>query len=185
MEAPKPSLPHKAIPKPTPDPIPAGGNDDVNVEACVTAHDEYEYGGKTATQIEDDVKGLFKGATVNHEIERNEGDDIVPKFAEDFMLLPHQVQARRWMKERETGRSHGGILADDMGSVSLPTFLYGELNSVPGSVKPFKPLSESSKESPTPVTRDEGTSRQLCKSHPHFAMLLELIGKPGSSLPPR
>lgn len=96
--------------------------EEVNVDADVTGQDEDDFSRKTATQIEDDVKELFKGTIVNHEIERNEGDDILPQFISDFKLLPHQVQARKWMKERESGRSHGGILADDMGSV-LSTFL--------------------------------------------------------------
>jgi len=66
------------------------------------------------------VKELFKGTSVNHEVEIKEGDEIVEKFASDFRLLRHQIQAKEWMKERETGRSHGGILADDMGLVLFP-----------------------------------------------------------------
>jgi SNF2 family DNA or RNA helicase len=26
--------------------------------------------------------------------------------------MPHQVRGVRWMRDRETGRKHGGILAD-------------------------------------------------------------------------
>lgn len=106
-----------------PDSVLTGDKDEVNVEANVTVEDEDDYSKKTATQIEGDVKELFKGATVNHEIEREEDDDIVPKFIEGFTLLPHQIQARKWMMERESGRSHGGILADDMGSVLLSILL--------------------------------------------------------------
>ena len=91
------------------------GEEDVNVEVGVSAQDDYEYSGKTGAQLEDDVKELFKGTAVNHEVEIKEGDDVVPKFADDFRLLRHQIQARVWMKQRETGGSHGGILADDMG----------------------------------------------------------------------
>jgi hypothetical protein len=69
------------------------------------------------------------------------------------------------MMERESGRSHGGILADDMGSVLFSAVKRGKLNYVvPDSVKPFKPLSGLSRENPTSVTKNEGTSRQLCKS---------------------
>lgn len=118
----KPSPPQKAISRPIPGSV-VTSDDEVNVEADVALYDEDEYSGKTATQIEDDVKELFKGATVDHEVERKEGDDIVPKFVKGFRLLPHQVQARKWMMERETGRSHGGILADDMGSVFFSAFL--------------------------------------------------------------
>ncbi|KAF9781271.1 SNF2 family N-terminal domain-containing protein [Thelephora terrestris] len=106
--------PFKVVPKPfvTED---EGGAEGINVEVDVTAQDEREYSGQTTTQIEDGVKDLFKGTAVNHEVERTEDDDIVPRFVDGFRLLPHQVQARHWMKEREAGRSHGGILADDMG----------------------------------------------------------------------
>jgi SNF2 family DNA or RNA helicase len=111
-------IPTNVVPRPTPDPVAVkdhGEEEGIDVEANISARDECEYSGKTATQVDDDVKELFKGTTVNHEVEREEGDDIVPKFVEGFKLLPHQVQAREWMRERETGRSHGGILADDMG----------------------------------------------------------------------
>jgi len=108
----------KAIPQPTSKPIVIedyDGEEALNVEADVNPQDEFESSGKSATQIEDDVKGLFKGTTVNHEVEIKEGDDVVERFTNDFRLLRHQIQAREWMKQRETGGSRGGILADDMG----------------------------------------------------------------------
>ncbi|KIM92388.1 hypothetical protein PILCRDRAFT_810445 [Piloderma croceum F 1598] len=40
---------------------------------------------------------------------------IVEGFKDGITLLPHQVLGRVWMKERETGKKAGGILADDMG----------------------------------------------------------------------
>lgn len=118
--------PTETAPKPTPQPVVIEDDDDeegVNVEADITAQDEYEFSGKSATQVEDDVKELFKGTAVNHEVEIKEGSDVVDKFTNDFRLLPHQIQASQWMKERETGSSHGGILADDMGSVLLPVIV--------------------------------------------------------------
>jgi hypothetical protein len=96
------------------------GEEDLNVDADIDPKDEVEHSGKSATQIEDDVKGLFKGTAVNHEVEIKEGDDVIEKFTDDFRLLRHQIQAKAWMKERETGGSRGGILADDMGLVFLP-----------------------------------------------------------------
>ena len=109
------------------------------------------------------MKQLFKGTSVDHVIERQDDDDIVSKFVEGFRLLPHQVQARKWMMERETGRSHGGILADDMGSVLFSNLRHGELNSLPGSEKRFRPSSGSLRENPTAVTRDVGAFHRLCK----------------------
>ena len=108
------AAPQKLTPKPV---VIENDNDEegVNVEADVNPQDEYEYSGKSTTQVEDDVKELFKGTAVNHEVEIKEGSDVVPRFTEDFRLLRHQVQAREWMKEREAGGSRGGILADDMG----------------------------------------------------------------------
>ena len=40
---------------------------------------------------------------------------IVPGFTDGITLFPHQVIGRNWMRERETGKKNGGILADDMG----------------------------------------------------------------------
>jgi len=121
LAAPKFFPPAKTTPRPTPKSavVEDDGEQDVDVEADVNAQDEHEYSGKSATQVEDDVKDLFKGTAVNHEVEIKEGDDVVEKFTDGFRLLRHQIQARVWMEERETGGSHGGILADDMGLVLL------------------------------------------------------------------
>jgi hypothetical protein len=48
---------------------------------------------------------------------------IVEGFQDGITLLPHQVLGRVWMKERETGKKAGGILADDMGWVTTNIFL--------------------------------------------------------------
>lgn len=40
---------------------------------------------------------------------------IVDGFSDGITLLPHQVLGRAWMRDRETGKKAGGILADDMG----------------------------------------------------------------------
>lgn len=39
-------------------------------------------------------------------------DAVVDGFDDGFRLMPHQIQGRAWMKERETGKKTGGILAD-------------------------------------------------------------------------
>ncbi|KIO02504.1 hypothetical protein M404DRAFT_649793 [Pisolithus tinctorius Marx 270] len=40
---------------------------------------------------------------------------VVEGFTDGIVLLPHQVLGRIWMRERESGKKMGGILADDMG----------------------------------------------------------------------
>ena len=167
LAAPKFFPPAEATPQPTTKPAVVEGDEEetVNVEADVNAQDEYEYGGKSATQIEDDVKDLFKGTAVNHQVKIKEGDDIVRGFTDGFRLLRHQIQARVWMKERESKGSHGGILADDMGSVLSVIVLTREAESVLGLVKPFRPSFASLRESPTRVTGIQVTSRQRCRSH--------------------
>ncbi|KAF8607218.1 hypothetical protein BDV93DRAFT_435751 [Ceratobasidium sp. AG-I] len=42
-------------------------------------------------------------------------DATVDGFRDEITLMPHQIQGRAWMRERETGKKCGGILADDMG----------------------------------------------------------------------
>lgn len=51
----------------------------------------------------------------------DDGDDQVEGFADGMRLMPHQVRGTRWMRDRETGRKYGGILAD----VSHETVLCG------------------------------------------------------------
>jgi hypothetical protein len=168
LAAPRFFPPVKSTSQPAPKPavVEDDGEEDVNVEADVNAQDEYEYSGRSATQTEDDVKGLFKGTTVNHEVEIEEGDDIVEKFADDFRLLRHQIQARVWMRERETGGSHGGILADDMGSaLLLVVVLTRKAEFVLDLEKPSRPSFASSRESLIRVIKIKAISRQHCKSH--------------------
>jgi hypothetical protein len=51
----------------------------------------------------------------NQDDEVDMSQAIVDGFKDGVKLLPHQVLGRVWMKERETGKKTGGILADDMG----------------------------------------------------------------------
>ena len=160
---------HSQPPKPAPKPIVVeddNGEEAVNVDADVTAQDEYEYSGKSATQVEDDVKELFKGTAVNHEVEIEEGDEVVEKFVDGFKLLRHQIQAREWMKQRETGSSRGGILADDMGSVLLPDVVVSMVELRPAWEKRFRPSSASSRGSLTEAIEPKATYHQPCTSRP-------------------
>ena len=92
-----------------------GEGEGIEVEAGVTQQDRNELGRKPSEQIED-VKDTFQQSTVNYEVERKTRD-VVSGFPDDFRPLPHQVQYR------ETGCSHGGILADDMRLVLLPAVI--------------------------------------------------------------
>lgn len=49
------------------------------------------------------------------DVDIDPSDRIVDGFKEGIELLPHQVLGRAWMRDRESGKLTGGILADDMG----------------------------------------------------------------------
>jgi hypothetical protein len=57
------------------------------------------------------------------ETDISEEERIVPGFKEGIKLLDHQILGRKWMKDREdpSQKRFGGILADDMGYVTLIT----------------------------------------------------------------
>ena len=71
MAAPNFFPPTKVAPKPTPQPVVVEDSDEegIDVEANISVQDEREFSGKSATQVEDDVKELFEGTAVNHEVE--------------------------------------------------------------------------------------------------------------------
>lgn len=73
----------------------------------------------TAAEADKELKTLMEGSiNVDIEAEIDPEEMIVKSFREKFKLLPHQALGRVWMKERETGKKAGGILADDMGYLS-------------------------------------------------------------------
>lgn len=79
----------------------------------------------TAAAADKELKNLMEGSmNVDIEAEINPEDMIVKSFREKFKLLPHQGLGRVWMKERETGKKAGGILADDMGYLSFPLLIH-------------------------------------------------------------
>lgn len=61
---------------------------------------------------EEQMRELLAGAVGDGEEGEVEGDETVEGFADNIKLMPHQVRGVRWMRERETGRRNGGILAD-------------------------------------------------------------------------
>lgn len=53
-----------------------------------------------------------------------DGDEVVPGFAEDILLLPHQIKGTKWMKKADEGPNKGGILADvSRGVLYMPRWL--------------------------------------------------------------
>ena len=71
----------------------------------------------SAEDTEKALRDLMADVKNEETAEINDEDTIVPGFRSNIRLMPHQVVARKWMKERETGKRLGGILADDMGYV--------------------------------------------------------------------
>ncbi|CAE6346188.1 unnamed protein product [Rhizoctonia solani] len=79
-----------------------------------------DIGGEDFKSTPDDAQRALKelvegaiGATTLEGIDMK--DATVKGFREGITLMPHQIQGRAWMRERETGKKCGGILADDMG----------------------------------------------------------------------
>jgi hypothetical protein len=61
------------------------------------------------------LKELVEGAIGASDLEGVDMKDATVKgFREGITLMPHQIQGRAWMRERETGKKCGGILADDV-----------------------------------------------------------------------
>jgi hypothetical protein len=66
------------------------------------------------------LKELVEGAIGAADLEGVDMKDAtVQGFREGITLMPHQVQGRAWMRERETGKKCGGILADDVSNIRL------------------------------------------------------------------
>lgn len=71
----------------------------------------------SAAEAEKALRALVED-TVNNvdgDVEIDMKEAVVDGFKENTVLLPHQVLGKVWMRERESGKKSGGILADDMG----------------------------------------------------------------------
>lgn len=94
-----------------PEEVEVNGEDfDLN-QAKFTAEDFERFHGDP----EEQMRNLLAGAVGEGEgegEEDEEGADMVEGFADGMRLMPHQVRGVKWMRERETGRKYGGILAD-------------------------------------------------------------------------
>ncbi|KAG1743712.1 SNF2 family N-terminal domain-containing protein [Suillus paluster] len=70
----------------------------------------------SATETEKALRALVEDSvTPDEDIEVDMEEAIVEGFQDGITLLPHQILGRAWMRDKETGKKRGGILADDMG----------------------------------------------------------------------
>lgn len=70
------------------------------------------------------LRDLIADAYSHEEQHIDMSEAKVEGFNDNITLLPHQVLARRWMEERESGKKLGGMLADDMGSAHQSSKFY-------------------------------------------------------------
>lgn len=101
----QPSLPNSSS-------IVSGVADDEGESFDVPQTEEYEQ-KTTSEEALNAMKDLLGGAVNSVDLSKvNLEDAVVDGFIDSFRLLPHQVQGRAWMRERESGKKAGGILAD-------------------------------------------------------------------------
>lgn len=96
----------------TPD-LPAGDGEAFAIDTRV----EYEE-RTTNDEAQKAMRDLLSGAIGAIDIgDVDMNDAVVEGFDENIRLMPHQIQGRAWMRERETGKKAGGILADVSSSI--------------------------------------------------------------------
>lgn len=73
---------------------------------------EYEVKG-TADDAQKAMRDLVSSAMTDIKLEEVDMTQaVVEGFQPNIRLMPHQIQGRAWMREREKGIKTGGILAD-------------------------------------------------------------------------
>lgn len=98
------------------------------------------YDPKTSTQeAEKELQKLLSNSMNDDSGEIDMRLAVVDGFQEGITLLPHQVAGRVWMTNRER-KARGGILADDMGSVSIEMMCVIETDDKIVLEKPSKRL---------------------------------------------
>lgn len=70
---------------------------------------------KSAVDAENELRDLLASNIGDGEEEEVDEEEAEVEGMPDVRLRPHQIRARAWMRERESGKKYGGILADDMG----------------------------------------------------------------------
>nr|XP_019049476.1 hypothetical protein I302_03265 [Kwoniella bestiolae CBS 10118]OCF28406.1 hypothetical protein I302_03265 [Kwoniella bestiolae CBS 10118] len=108
----QPPPPPRARPASEEDNVP---REDFNIDAIpITAEDYQRFNGDADKHMQELLSGAIgdgEGEIDDH----GDGDDVIEGFADGIKLMPHQVRGVKWMRQRESGRKYGGILADDMG----------------------------------------------------------------------
>ncbi|KAF7295554.1 hypothetical protein MIND_01095400 [Mycena indigotica] len=91
--------------------------EDEHIAVPEFAPDPYGTDMLSAKDADQALRDLMSGSYNDEETEFDEEDAIVPAFKDGIKLMPHQIQSRAWMREREdpAAKRFGGILADDMG----------------------------------------------------------------------
>ena len=84
--------------------------EEFNINVRETAEDYEQHHGDAEAHMRELLSGAVGSG--EHDEAFEDGDDVVEGFAKGMRLMPHQVRGTKWMKQRETGRKYGGILAD-------------------------------------------------------------------------
>lgn len=134
----RPVFQHKAVAiaastevKPAPDE--QNDREEFDLQAVrIAAEDMDRYHG----DAEKHMRELLAGAIGDADEGIAEGEDVIEGFAENVRLMPHQVRGVRWMRDRETGRKYGGILADVRVAIHP---VISDHNRIWGSERRFRP----------------------------------------------
>ncbi|OCF42130.1 hypothetical protein I317_04101 [Kwoniella heveanensis CBS 569] len=119
---PNPILAHNGpvpppVSKPKPKPEDDVPREEFNIDSApITAEDYQRFTGDAEKHMQELLSGAIgEGEGDMGDAGAQEGEDIIEGFAQGIKLMPHQVRGVKWMRNRESGRKYGGILADDMG----------------------------------------------------------------------
>jgi hypothetical protein len=108
----------------------ADGSEELNLNNVVEGYELR----KAADETQKELRELFESA-IGAELDVDMSLAEVDGFARGIKLLPHQVQSRVWMTERETGKKCGGILGDVSQAIhrfnrSLTTYMLQDVSNI-------------------------------------------------------
>lgn len=109
---PKPvSQPKPEPPQPKVDDDPDAERFDLNSVPILASDYERVASGEADAHMRELLSGAV-GDGENEEAAFKDGEDEIQGFANGIRLMPHQIRGVNWMRDRESGRKRGGILAD-------------------------------------------------------------------------